>query len=193
MTIDFFVHPQFSESKKIHEYPYLMKDYERYFQHLLYNLSTSDIPVLIKGRGDTFFEMEIPLENQFNSNNYGEITSSEAWQRFVKLLEGFETEEMRINGCYFGQCARNFALQLFTYLKIDENLFTEDGSYGNSRIETQKVCQYFGDFLRSNIKYGAVLHRCKEEHIIQKLKSKNLPFGNIDKQLVDSQTSIYFG
>ena len=193
MTIDFFVHPQHLETKGIYKYPKIMKSYGKYFQHLLYNLETSNLPILIKGRGDTFFEMEIPSENQFSSNNCGEISSSEEWEKFTKLLKGREPDEMKINGSYFGQCARNFALQLFTYLKTGENLFPEDDFDGLSRVKTQRECQHFGDFARSNIKYGVVLHYHKNKSILKEFISFNKsPFGNVNRQLVDSQTRIYF-
>lgn len=193
MTIDFFVHPQYPEKNGIHRCPNIVKFYGKYFQHLLYNLETSNLPILIKGKGDAFFETELPTENQFNSNNYGEITSFEEWQRFIELIKGHESEEMRINGAYFGQCVRNFALQLFTYLKTGENMFTENDSNGVSRIRTQSEFQHFGDFLKSNVKYGAVLHHYRHVKILKELPSfKNLPFGNVNHQFMDSQTRVYF-
>lgn len=193
MTIDFFVHPQYPEKNGIHRLPSIVAGYEKYFQHLLYNLETSEIPILIKGREDSFFELEIARENQFDSNEYGEISSSDEWKRFVEILKGHESDEMRINGAYLGQCTRNFALQLFTYLKTGDNLFTGDGFDGLSRIKIQSEFQHFGDLRRSNVKYGAVFHHYKHEQIRKKLKSfKELPFGSINRQLIEPETKFYF-
>ena len=136
--------------------------------------------------------MEISPENQFDSNKYGEISSPDEWKKFVELLNGRESDEIRINGAYFGQCVRNFALQLFTYLKTGENMFTENDSNGLPRIRIQSECQYFGDISRSNIKYGAVLHHYKHEKILREIGSKKIPFGNVNRQLTDSETHIYF-
>lgn len=186
MTIDFFVHPEFAKHKKICKYHIQRKRYIEYISKLIDVLKISDFPILIKYKGDNFFNKKILSENHFNSNEYGEIHSNEDFERISRLLEEHESDEMRIHGSFFGQCTRNFALQLFTYLRSGRNLMV-----GNS-LELQSEYQYFGDILRSNIKYGVVFHRLDSEHLIRRLTYPQLPFGNVDRQLIDSQTHLYF-
>lgn len=126
MTIDFFVHPEFAKSLKICKFPSSRAVYKKYMSHLIKVLNDSEFPILIESpTGDNFFRNKILPENKFESDKCGQIASELEWGRFSRLIEGRESEEMRIHGSYFGQCQRNFAFQLFTYLKTGENLYTE--------------------------------------------------------------------
>ena len=194
MTIDFFVHSEFAKSKKICKYLNSRRVYANYLSHLIKTLRTGEFSVLIESPcKDNFFRNKIPEENRFDSNKYGEIACQEEWERFSKLIEGHESDEMRIHGSYFGQCTKNFTLQLFTYLKTGENLYTEEVS-NKERYHLQRDFEYYGDFSRSGIRYGISLFRTEREDILKKMtQSKNFetPFGNVNFQLLNRETLVY--
>ena len=212
MFIDFFVHPEFAKHKKICRFPDSRAVYRNYLSHLIKILNDSNFPILIESPGgDNFFREKIPSENAFESDRYGEIRPLQEWERFSRLIEGRESDEMRIHGSYFGQCQRNFALQLFTYLKTRHNFYAQELE-PNLRNLFQRESEYFGDIRNSRIRYGVTLFRTEKEDILRKLrlfqqgkssetrmsfdveertKSFTNPFGNVNRQLINRGTVVY--
>lgn len=202
MTIDFFVHPEHPNPADVGQ-----NVYNEYLEELIAIAQASSFPVLIRGRRNRQFSSLIPEEHQFGSESReiknhpiysvqdSGIVAYEEWDRFTKLLEQAGNSYMRIHGAYFGQCAKDFAIQLFLYLKT--------GKYFNPWHDKDKDAAepYIlnGDFRKSNIRYGVVIEPPDESAIIIR-PSKNIivrlisPLrrnGNINYQLTDSETCRY--
>ena len=168
MTIDFFVHPEWPKSLNVCRFANSMEVYKNYISHMIKILDESEFPILIKSPSrDRYFELRVPERNQFESDIFGKITREQEWEKFTRLLDGHDLDEIRIHGSYFGQCLKNFALQLFVYVKTKENLCRNIPDETKSSLGGDM--QYFGDLSNSGIRYGVSLFPPKRSNILRKL------------------------
>lgn len=203
MKIDFFVHPGW-------EFRYHKKNsgerYGEYLENLSDILARSELPVLI-GEED-FFRDKFPQGNILGDASYwicempvdkGEI-GPKSWDNFIKLISGKENSQIRIHGAYFGECTEGFAVQLFAHLYRGEHWnnwqcwLPEIEAQQNLEINLRKKHESDGDFKKTNIRYGHVLHSKTKVKIIH--PNKYFPLGkrrngNIDFQLLDENSEIY--
>ncbi len=208
MTIDFFVHPEhacYEEGK----YPD-GEIYQRYRASLLGTLESSDFPILINGLApEANFGWRIPKSNQLESASYfvgeylierGEI-SPQDWEKFKRLLSGYEGEELRIHGSNFGECTEGFAIQLFAYLIREEHWhdwgfnpdFEGKGVDFKKEWRLRMGHQKNGDFRNSNIRYGNVLRPLRKIDVKKPSWNRFSKFrhGNVTHQLVDDNSLVH--
>lgn len=209
MAIDFFVHPEHPNTR--YDNRISQSVYDEYLEELIEIAQSSSFPVLIKGRRNELFATLISKEHRFKSESReinnplvysvqdSGIVAYEEWDRFTKLLaqayKQADNPNIRIHGAYFGQCTKDFAIQLFLYLKT--------GKYFNPWHDKDKDAAepYIlnGDFTKSNIRYGVVIDPPDKPAIIVppsrnpivRLISPLRRHGNINYQLKDSETYIY--
>lgn len=158
-------------------------------------MAKSRFPILIKEEGgDDFFKETISLKNQFLSDTpkYGHV-SQDDWERFTELLNSTKTEDMRVHGSYYGLCVDGFAIQLFAYLNLKVNWFTNFKTHTKKNEKLFKMVEKHRlkkDFLSSGIKYGTVLY----PNISLQPKFAyvdKLPIPGVPTQFSDDQTIIY--
>lgn len=204
MVVDFFVHPQHAG----HEYAGYPneKTYNQYLSHLIKRVEESKLPILIRGMNDNEIATKIATRNHLSSALYdsfgkkvdrGEIDRA-YWDDFVSLLKGHESEEMRVHGCFIGQCTEGFAVQLFAYLNSEEHWhnwgFEEDREKAEREREIFKKYERKGDFAKSNIRYGIVLESYKGVKIIKPRfwrRFGRYRYGDVTYQLIDDKTALY--
>ncbi len=210
--IDFFVHPEHGHID-YGGHPDQV-EYKRYIECLLDEAEVSEYPVLVTGNFSTgIFEEIIPEERRVRSDSgyfsvsgqkfprdRGEVHRDD-WERFVRLIPD-EYDDMRVHGAYFGGCPEGFAVQLFAYIWRGEHWHdwvTEEGNniFGQKVNESKlrKFHELNGDFRKSKIRYGTVLHLPTLQPIdgcsgvIKPIEG--LPHGNIAYQLLDSGSRIF--
>ena len=205
MTIDFFVHPEhacYEEGRHPNR-----EIYQQYQSGLINVLESSEFPILITGHHSSgVFEQQISIDSRLESAsfyvseylaNLGEIHPKD-WEKFAELLSGREKEEMRIHGANFGECTEGFAVQLFAYLFRGEHWHNWEfyPSYNGNEADFKKEeelrvnHQKAGDFRKSRIRYGKVLH--PNLKFDKKFRKPNkLPGIKISRQLTDDITKIY--
>ncbi len=191
MAIEFFVHPELKKELFSNSGEY--KDYERSLNKVL---EASELPILItNGLDDSIvkkFSDESILYSKPSSHEsiIGEV-SEESWSKLADILKGKKDKEMVVHGAFFGECTEGFALQLFVYLTTGKYWDGSQNRVFNNKI--LKDCEYYGNFSKSNVKYGTVLKNGKNIEII---KPTIAPFrirnpGNLTHQLIGDKTKIY--
>lgn len=210
MPIDFFVHPKSCTSAGDAIHDSVCNQYIRAFVEAL---EASGVPVVIDGL-DNEFKQFVPAERHFDSASYisdrdgpveaGQVAPGD-WDRFVAFVDQYKDQPMRVHGCYYGQCTKGFAVQLVAHLILGEHWHNwledpdPDALEREQVLENQFVLE--GHFLRSQIRYGIVMHPPGKRiqvigpnDIAQIFPvTKRFPNGNIHHQLMDDRTVIHGG
>jgi hypothetical protein len=129
---------------------------------------------------------------------YGYISKND-FQRFSSFLD--PKDEIRIRGCFYGQCTSNLALQIVYYFQTnrdDFSFFKSKMTYNEFlnayKKEGRKIfkVELWRKIQSSNIRYGTVF---SSDSIVSKnhrsLLSKVPMIRSLDDQLTDSKTKIY--
>lgn len=203
MTIEFLVHPEHAAPGygNYHD-PTIYEFYKNHLQIRM--MASSDCRVLISSpRQRTFFEgwvnPDLIFLSHFVADSAGNLGDTGTvcdrdWKRFTRFIEQVKGEEMRVNGCHFGECVQSLAHQLLGLIEFGEH-WGGERNCSNQRVTDRQAAkmrqaQKEGKFARSKIRYGITLSPPFPNPQGVKVISPNsdLPYGNITYQLIGEKT-----
>jgi hypothetical protein len=145
---------------------------------------------------DLFYSKEPIFQNRVLT--YGYIQNSD-FSNFTKQLN--TTEQIRIHGCYYGQCTSNIAVQISQYFSTKKDFIK--GFEGNLTLSELQRIEYLenklimkqelsGALEKSNIRYGSVFKYNSDKCYSNKTILSKIPsIKSLNNQLTDSKTKIF--
>jgi hypothetical protein len=210
--IDFFVHPGFvfltnaEQDKEKFLNSIVSLIYESSLSvlvHPLIRYNNSDYAKVLQAMNDKFQEIapdathlysnSLEQENYAKLIPYGHVHHS-SWNKLKFVCEDISiNDDIRIHGCWYGQCTQNLAIQLYGLLKGDKHIFDWKEQPTQRDILFEKVLIYWlekkEELKKTHIRYGITFTPDSKESQQQKLE--NLEAKSLDEQLTDKHTVIY--
>ena len=188
MSLNLVVHPDHAEITGLSERYYCAKTYEAYKYALVMQRLNFDVSLMVRGNKTSDFEKKyFPITLKSGSlgffDNYQEPYLI---SRHEDILQGFvqDAKKIVISGSFFGGCTLALALQVFS-LKFGYDLSDLESNLG--------VYERQGLFVNSDISYGWVLQQPTPIFPLSpSLISDKRPFGDVNFQLMNKQTKVFY-